>query len=102
MFLKGHTLQNLRNQLNSSDRTMEGDALDHLKAKRPDSKWVVQQRVTKTTFYVNHIVDHPIGEAIDPTAYLKNNKGLMSLTNNPHKGQFDKDNLFFSDRLLFK
>ena len=70
---------------------MEGDAREQVKAERPDSKWIVWKEAN-IAFYVNHTVDHPIGEAIDLPAYLKNNNKPHQ---QPHNGQFDKDNLCF-------
>ena len=55
------------------------DLLQWVVAQRPDSAWVVEL-VTNATFFVNKIVDHPIGciNANLPP-YLKHNKAVITL-----------------------
>ena len=70
------------------------DALEHLRAQRPNSKWVVH-KVTNLTFYVNPIIEHPIGESVNLPPYLKHNKGIIGLENNRKTGRPYTDKLCF-------
>ena len=60
------------------------DVLQWVVAQRPDSAWVVEL-VTNATFFVNKIVDHPIGciNANLPP-YLKHNKAVITLERDSH------------------
>jgi hypothetical protein len=53
--------------------------LEYMRQQRPDIKWVVHL-LTKVTFYVNKINNHPIGGGVLLSAYVSNNPGLSNLT----------------------
>ena len=65
------------------------DVLQYAIAQRPDSGWVVEL-VTNATYFVNAILNHPIGcvGAALP-AYLRNNKHVVTLTNDRRGTPYD-------------
>ena len=61
------------------ERIRETDVLQWAIAQRPDSAWVCEL-VTNATFFVNRIIDHPIGcVGLTLPAYVKNNKAVIGL-----------------------
>ena len=68
------------------------DVLQSVVAQRPDSAWVVEI-VTNATFFVNKIVDHPIGCVnVNLPPYLKHNKAVIALERDSHNKLYN-DNL---------
>ena len=60
-------------------RIQESDILQWAVAQRPNSDWVCEH-VTNATFFLNRIVDHPIGcVGINLPDYVKNNKAIVGL-----------------------
>ena len=61
------------------ERIREPDILQWAVAQRPNSDWVCEH-VTNATFFLNRIVDHPIGcVGINLPDYVKNNKAIFGL-----------------------
>ena len=74
------------------ERIEETDVLQWAIAQRPNSDWVVEL-VTNVTFFLNKIVQHPIGcVGIALPDYVKNNKAVVGLERNKHNSIY-KDNL---------
>ena len=60
-------------------RIQESDILQWAVAQRPNSDWVCEH-VTNATFFLNRIVDHPIGcVGVTLPDYVKNNKAIVGL-----------------------
>ena len=75
------------------DRIRETDVLQWAIAQRPDSAWVCEL-VTNATFFVNRIIDHPIGcVGVTLPAYVKNNKAVIVLEREPNHSKRYTDNL---------
>ena len=73
-------------------RIQESDILQWAVAQRPNSDWVCEH-VTNATFFLNRIVDHPIGcVGINLPDYVKNNKDIVGLAKDEH-GAIYNDNL---------
>ena len=73
-------------------RIQESDILQWAVAQRPNSDWVCEL-VTNATFFLNKIVDHPIGcVGVTLPDYVKNNKAIVGLTKDEH-GVTYNDNL---------
>ena len=73
-------------------RIQESDILQWAVAQRPNSDWVCEH-VTNATFFLNRIVDHPIGcVGINLPDYVKNNKSIIGLETDSH-GVIYIDNL---------
>ena len=73
-------------------RIQESDILQWAVAQRPNSDWVCEH-VTNATFFLNRIVDHPIGcVGINLPDYVKNNKAIVGLAKDEH-GAIYNDNL---------
>ena len=73
-------------------RIQESDILQWAVAQRPNSDWVCEH-VTNATFFLNRIVDHPIGcVGINLPTYVKNNKSIIGLETDSH-GVIYIDNL---------
>ena len=73
-------------------RIQESDILQWAVAQRPNSDWVCEH-VTNATFFLNRIVDHPIGcVGINLPDYVKNNKAIVGLEKDEH-GAIYNDNL---------
>ena len=73
-------------------RIQESDILQWAVAQRPNSDWVCEH-VTNATFFLNRIVDHPIGcVGINLPDYVKNNKAIVRLDKDSH-GVIYRDNL---------
>ena len=74
------------------ERIREPDILQWAVAQRPNSDWVCEH-VTNATFFLNRIVDHPIGRVgINLPDYVKNNKSIIGLETDSH-GVIYIDNL---------
>ena len=71
------------------------DVLQWVVAQRSDSVWVVEI-VTNATFFVNKIVDHPIG-CVSATLppYLKHNKAVITLERDPHNKLYNDNMCIF-------
>jgi len=61
---------------------------------RPNSKWVVD-RVCNVTFYVNKILDHPIGCGDHLPDFVINNKAIVALQKDTNHNFWYTDNLCF-------
>ena len=73
-------------------RITESDILQWAIAQRPNSDWVCEH-VTNATFFLNKIVQHPIGcVGIALPDYVKNNKAVVGLERNKQNSIY-KDNL---------
>ena len=75
------------------ERIQHSDVLQWAIKQRPDSAWVCEL-VTNATFFVNHVIDHPIG-CVGTTlpAYVKNNKAVVGLEREPIHSKRYTDNL---------
>ena len=69
-------------------RIREADVLQWAINQRPDSAWVCEL-VTNATFFVNRIIDHPIGcvGMIPLPVYIKKNKAIVGLEADPIHGK---------------
>ena len=62
-------------------------------AQRPNSDWVCEH-VTNATFFVNKIVQHPIGcVGVNLPTHVKNNKAIVGLKKDRHRHATYNDNL---------
>ena len=77
------------------ERIYEQDILQWAIAQRPNSEWVCSS-VTNVTFFVNRILQHPIGcVGVSLSTYLKRNKAIVALEKDNHaKPYFDNLCLF--------
>ncbi|XP_038054118.1 uncharacterized protein LOC119726482 [Patiria miniata] len=76
-------------------RLEQMDILEHLRQQRPDTKWTVVS-LTNVAIYVNKMEQFYIGTpSRDLPDFIKNNRGVDSLTHNAHSGQRYADNLCF-------
>ena len=74
-------------------RIQESDILQWAVAQRPNSDWVCEH-VTNATFFLNRIVDHPIGcVGINLPDYVKNNKAIFGLEKDCYNKTTYNDNL---------
>ena len=76
------------------ERIRETDVLQWVINQRPDSAWVCEL-VTNVTFFVNRIIDHPIGCAnmIPLPVYIKKNRTVIGLEKEPNHNKRYCDNL---------
>ena len=76
------------------ERIRETDVLQWAINQRPDSAWVCEL-VTNVTFFVNRIIDHPIGcVGMTPLpVYIKKNKAVIALETEPNNNKRYSDNL---------
>ena len=75
------------------ERIREPDILQWAVAQRPNSDWVCEH-VTNATFFVNKIVQHPIGcVGVNLPTYVKNNKAIVGLEKDRHRHATYNDNL---------
>ena len=76
------------------ERIRETDVLQWAINQRPDSAWVCEL-VTNVTFFVNRIIDHPIGCAnmIPLPVYIKKNRAVIGLEKEPNHNKRYGDNL---------
>ena len=73
-------------------RIQESDILQWAIAQRPNSDWVCEH-VTNATFFLNKIVDHPIGcVGVNLPTFVKSNKSIIGLETDSH-GVIYIDNL---------
>ena len=74
------------------ERIQEPDLLNWAVSQRPNSDWICEM-VTNVTFFVNKILQHPIGcvDVVLPD-YVKNNKAIVRLDKDSH-GVIYRDNL---------
>ena len=73
-------------------RIQESDILQWAVAQRPNSDWVCEH-MTNATFFLNRIVDHPIGcVGVTLPDYVTNNKAIVGLTKDEN-GAIYNDNL---------
>ena len=74
------------------ERIKQPDILKWALSQRPNSDWVVEL-VTNVTYFVNRILQHPIGcVGLVIPAYVKNNKSIIALEKD-HHGRTYVDNL---------
>ena len=74
------------------ERIREPDILQWAIAQRPNSDWVCEH-VTNATFFLNRIVQHPIGcVGVTLPDYVKNNKAIVGLVKDEH-GAIYNDNI---------
>ena len=74
------------------ERIREPDILQWAIAQRPNSDWVCEH-VTNATFFLNKIVQHPIGcVGINLPDYVKNNKAIIGLEKDHYSAVY-RDNL---------
>ena len=74
------------------ERIHQPDILQWAVAQRPNSDWVCEH-VTNATFFLNRIVDYPIGcVGVTLPDYVKNNKAIVGLAKDEH-GALYNDNL---------
>ena len=74
-------------------RIQESDILQWAVAQRPNSDWVCEH-VTNATFFLNRIVDHPIGcVGINLPDYVNNNKAIVGLEKDRYRMTTYNDNL---------
>ena len=74
------------------ERIKETDVLQSAIAQRPNSDWVVEL-VTNVTFFINRIVQHPIGcVGVVLPDYVKHNKAVVGLAKDEHGATYN-DNL---------
>ena len=74
------------------ERIREPDILQWAIAQRPNSDWVCEM-ATNVTFFLNRIVDHPIGcVGVTLPDYVKNNKAIVGLAKDEY-GAIYNDNL---------
>ena len=74
-------------------RIQESDILQWAVAQRPNSDWVCEH-VTNATFFLNRIVDHPIGcVGINLPDYVKNNKAIFGLEKDCYRKTTYNDNM---------
>ena len=59
----------------------DGDLLEQAHKKRSESSWVVEV-ITNVTFFINKLVDVPIGCGLSLPGFTVNNKGLHCLSRN--------------------
>ena len=76
------------------ERIRETDVLQWAINQRPDSAWVCEL-VTNVTFFVNRIIEHPIGcvGMTDLPMYIKRNKAVIGLEKEPIHAKRYNDNL---------
>jgi hypothetical protein len=71
------------------------DILEYIRQQRPDTKWVVHL-LTNVTFYLNKLIQHPIGTRVVLPDFFLRNQGLVCFVGGAH-GPY-KDNLCFFSR----
>ena len=76
------------------ERIRETDVLQWAINQRPDSAWVCEL-VTNVTFFVNRIIDHPIGcvGMIPLPTYIKKKKSIIGVETEPNHNKRYNDNL---------
>ena len=75
------------------EQIREPDILQWAVAQRPNSDWVCEH-VTNATFFLNRIVQHPIGcVGVTLPDYVKNNKAIVGLVKDHNRKSTYNDNL---------
>ena len=75
------------------ERIREPDILQWAIAQRPNSDWVCEH-VTNATFFLNRIVQHPIGcVGVTLPDYVKNNKAIVGLVKDHYRTRTYNDNI---------
>ena len=74
------------------ERIRETDVLQWAINQRSDSAWVCEL-VTNVTFFVNRVIDHPIGCVGMIPVYIKKNKAVIGLEKEPIHSKRYNDNL---------
>ena len=75
------------------ERIREPDILQWALAQRPNSDWVCEH-VTNATFFLNRIVQHPIGcVGVTLPDYVKNNKAIVGLVKDHYRTRTYNDNI---------
>jgi hypothetical protein len=59
------------------------DILEYIRKQRPDTKWVVHL-LTDVTFYLNKLIQHPIGARVGLPDYILKNKAVVALVGGSH------------------
>jgi hypothetical protein len=54
------------------------DTLEYIRQQRPDTKWVIHL-LTNVTFYINKLIQNPIGARVVPPDFFLRNQGLVCL-----------------------
>jgi hypothetical protein len=54
------------------------DILEYIRQQRPDTKWVVHL-LTNVTFYLNKLIQHPIGARVVVSGFFLRKQGLVCL-----------------------
>ena len=70
------------------------DILEYIRQQRPDTKWVVHL-LTNVTFYLNKLIQHPIGARVVLPDFFLRNQGLVCLAGGAH-GPYEDNLCFFS------
>ena len=75
------------------ERIQESDLLNWAVSQRPNSDWICEM-VTNVTFFVNKILQHPIGcvDVVLPD-YVKRNKAIVGLVKDHYRNATYNDNL---------
>ena len=76
------------------ERFLEGlsrnDIMEHIRQQRPDTKWVVHL-LTNVTFYLNKLIQHPIGARIVlPDDHILKNRAVVALVGEANGAYTDK------------
>jgi hypothetical protein len=54
------------------------DILEYIRQQRPDTKWVVHL-LTSVTFYLNKLIQHPIGARVVLPDHILKNRAVVAL-----------------------
>ena len=88
-------VQNKADLMSFLDQFLLQDPLEYARLQRPNSKWVVDI-ITNLTLYIFRIPDHPIGRKdVELPKYIRENRAIISLVNDPNKKRPYGDNLCF-------
>ena len=88
-------IQNKLDLMSFLDQFLLQDPLEYARLQRPNSKWVVDL-VTNMTLFVYKIPNHPIGgREVELPKYIRENRAIASLANDPNKKKPYQDNLCF-------
>ena len=75
------------------ERIQNSDVLQRAISQPPNSDWVCEL-VTNVTFFINRIVQHPIGcVGVALPDYVKRNKAIVGLEKDHHRNAIYRDNL---------
>ena len=70
------------------------DIQEYIRQQRPDTKWVVHL-LTNVTFYLNKLIQHPIGARVVLPDFFLRKQGLVCLAGGAH-GPYEDSLCFFS------